>query len=157
MNPEAARLIERLDLRPHPEGGFFRETFRSEQTVRSPDGTARRALTTIYFLLTADRHSTWHRLASDEVWHFHRGDPVAIEVIDAVGRAKQTVLGPDGPWHGAIPAASHFAAHVDTSNGYALVSCDVAPGFEFADFALSMRALLLGAYPQHAELILRYS
>lgn len=157
MNPEAARLIETLDLRPHPEGGFSRETYRSERTVRLADGTARSAVTSISFLLTADRWSTWHRLSSDEIWHFYRGDAVTIEVIDAAGRATRMMLGADGPHHAAIPPGAHVAAHVDAPDGFALVGCDVAPGFTFSDFALSLRALLLAAYPQHAELILRYA
>ncbi len=153
MNSEAQRLIAELHLGPHPEGGYFRETFRSGDRVTTARGTSRSALTTILFLLTGETFSAFHRLTSDETWHFYRGDPLTVEIIDPAGRHERRVLGPDGPWQTAVGAGSHFASHVEYPLGYALVGCDVAPGFEFSDFFLATRAVLIAAYPQHAGLI----
>jgi predicted cupin superfamily sugar epimerase len=155
MHPEAERLIAELRLAPHPEGGFFRETYRSPDRVTTPRGTSRSALTSILFLLTGDNFSAFHRLASDETWHFYRGDPITVEIIDAAGRHEQRKLGPDGPWQTAVGANAYFGSHVEREDGYALVGCDVAPGFEFADFFLATRSILTLAYPQHAQVIAR--
>lgn len=153
MNNEAQRLIAELRLTPHPEGGYFRETFRSGDRVTTMRGTSRAALTSILFLLTGETFSAFHRLTSDETWHFYRGDPLTVEIIDAAGRHERRVLGPDGPWQAAVGAGAHFASHVENPIGYALVGCDVAPGFEFSDFFLATRGVLTAAYPQHAMLI----
>ena len=85
VHPEAQRLIETFRLRPHPEGGWYRETYRSAERVTTSRGTVRSATTSIYFLLSAGAFSAFHRLSSDETWHFYRGDPVTIEIIDASG------------------------------------------------------------------------
>lgn len=153
MNSEAQRLIAELRLAPHPEGGYFRETFRSTGRVTTVRGSTRSALTTILFLLTGDAFSAFHRLTSDETWHFYRGDPLTIEIIDAAGRHERRVIAADGPWQAAVEAGAHFASHVENPLGYALVGCDVAPGFEFSDFFLATRAVLSAAYPQHGGLI----
>jgi predicted cupin superfamily sugar epimerase len=94
-------------------------------------------------------------LTADEAWHFYRGDPIAIEIIDRAGRHERRVLAADGPWQTVVPAGSHFASHVETPAGFALVGCDVAPGFEFADFFLPPRSVLSAQYPQHGALIAR--
>jgi predicted cupin superfamily sugar epimerase len=153
MNHEAQRLIAELHLAPHPEGGYFRETFRSGERVTTARGIARSALTTILFLLTGDSFSAFHRLTSDETWHFYRGDPLTVEIIDAAGRHERRLLTAEGPWQAAVNAGAHFASQVDNPLGYALVGCDVAPGFEFSDFFLATRSILIAAYPQHAGLI----
>jgi predicted cupin superfamily sugar epimerase len=156
MHAEALRTIEALSLAPHPEGGHYREIFRSPHSVTSDDGRRRPALTVIYFLLTGDEYSTWHRLASDETWHFARGDALVIDLIDAAGRHETLRVGPDGPWEATIPATSAFAARVE-SGGFALVTCCVAPGFAFEDFELLEAAALCARYPQHAHTIERYT
>lgn len=120
-------------------------------------GTQRSALTSIYFLLTSDAFSAFHRLESDETWHFYGGQAIVVELIEPAGRQLMRRLGPDGPWQTAIPAGTYFAAHVDGDDAHALVGCDVAPGFEFSDFLLTTRSMLTAAYPQHAQLIARYS
>ena len=153
MNPEARRLVGELRLAPHPEGGYFRETFRSTERVTTGRGSERSALTTILFLLTGENFSAFHRLTSDETWHFYRGDPLTIEIIDAAGRHERRRLSAEGPWQAAVSAGAHFASHVENPLGYALVGCDVAPGFEFSDFFLATRSVLIAAYPQHAGLI----
>jgi uncharacterized protein len=157
MHETAQHLIRELRLVSHPEGGYYRETYRSAERVTTRRGSERSALTAIYFLLTSENFSAFHRLNADETWHFYRGDPLAIEIIDATGRHERRILGPDGPWQTTVPAGAHFASHVETPGGYALVGCDVAPGFEFADFFLATRTILTAAYPQHAGIIARFT
>jgi predicted cupin superfamily sugar epimerase len=136
----ADELIELLDLRPHPEGGFYREVFRSTShvTTADPRGT-RTALTTIYFLLPGGTHSRWHQVDSDEVWHFYEGDPLELLELDADGGSLvRHRLGPaDGtgqlPVH-TIPAGAWQAAQ--PAGSYTLVGCTVGPGFDFADFRM---------------------
>lgn len=161
MHPRAADLITRLDLRPHPEGGFYREIFRSAAQVRPTDGRdARAALTTVYFLLAEGANSRWHRVMSDEVWHLYEGGPLELlELTPAGDELRRHQLAPLGegaatPVHtiaaGMWQAARPLAA-------YALVGCTVAPGFDFADFRLLAdapdRAAIIGAWPDVAALI----
>lgn len=153
-SPDAATLIETLGLRTHPEGGYYRETFRSEQLVETPRGP-RSALTTILFLLTADSFSAFHRIASDEVWNFYDGDPLAIEILHPGGLYERRNLGPGGPWQTVVPAGAAFASHVAEPGSHALVGCDVAPGFEFADFELCERSELSASHPNAATIISR--
>ena len=153
---DAERDIERLGLQPHPEGGFYRETFRSAQTVATPRGE-RSALTSILFLLTSGSFSAFHRIASDEAWHFYRGATIASEIIHPDGTHERRELGAHGARQTVVPGGVAFASHVigHEGGGYALVGCDVAPGFEFADFELCDRAALLARHPAHAALIER--
>jgi predicted cupin superfamily sugar epimerase len=161
----AADLVRKLQLQPHPEGGYFRETYRAAERIggdalpRRFNG-ARSISTAIYFLLEAGQCSHLHRIRSDEVWHFHAGDPLDIVEIDAAGNLKVTRLGgdlryqhvvPAGVWFGATPAPGGR----DAPNGFALVGCTVAPGFDFADFELADREALLRAYPRHQDWIRR--
>jgi uncharacterized protein len=157
VHDEAKRLIAAFRLQPHPEGGWYRETYRSAERVTTSRGSVRSATTSIYFLLTAETFSAFHRLASDETWHFYRGDPVTIELIDASGMHESRVLGAGDALQTTIVAGTHFAAHVDAEGGYAFVGCDVAPGFEFADFHLTTRSMLTAAYPHQAPLIARFT
>ena len=140
MHSRAADLIEALDLRPHPEGGFYAEIFRSAARVTTDDVRGERtALTTIYFLLPGGASSRWHQVDSDEVWHFYEGDPLELLELDA-GAESLTPhrLGPvDGtvqrPVH-TLPARAGQAAR--SLGDYTLVGCTVGPGFDFADFRL---------------------
>jgi predicted cupin superfamily sugar epimerase len=157
MHPDAQALIESLHLQPPPEGGFYRQTYRSPDRVVSSRGSERSALTCIYYLLTVERFSAFHVLESDETWHFYRGSPVTLELIDPAGRHERRTLSGEGPWQLAIPAKTYFAAHVDAPDGWALVGCDVAPGFEFADFRLATRSILKLAYPHLGPLIAAYT
>lgn len=134
----AAALIERLRLEPHPEGGFFRQIYKSASIVQPHDDRpVRAALTTIYFLLAEGMHSRWHRVRSDEVWHLYEGGP--LELLQAAPDAssvERIVLGPAsttaGPVH-VVPADWWQAAR--PLGAYVLVGCTVGPGFEFADFS----------------------
>jgi predicted cupin superfamily sugar epimerase len=164
----AQQLIETLNLQPHPEGGWYREMFRSAAQVKPDDGRpARHALTTIYFLLEAHQHSRWHRVQSDEVWIHLEGAPLALWTSDAALRMppKHVRLGPvdvhgTRPQH-TVPAGQWQAARPIGAEGgadYTLVSCTVGPGFDFNDFSF-MRpdgdeaALLRHHWPELAALI----
>jgi predicted cupin superfamily sugar epimerase len=135
----AAELIATLELTRHPEGGWYREIHRSERQVEVDDGRGRRAATTlIYFLLTAEEVSRWHRVTSDEIWHFCEGSPLELAVMDAgFERASRPILSPlamgGSPVH-VIAAGKWQAAR--TTGPYSLVACAVGPGFDFADFAM---------------------
>jgi hypothetical protein len=135
----ARELVEALGLVPHPEGGYYREVYRSPRLVRADDAPdPRAALTTIYFLLPAGAHSRWHRVESDEVWHHYEGAALELLWVDeAMASLRIERLGPVGD--GArpvftVPARCWQAAR--TTGDYTLVGCTVGPGFEFADFAL---------------------
>ena len=157
VHPEAQRLIAAYRLQPHPEGGWYRETYRSAERVTTSRGSVRSATTSIYFLLTAQTFSAFHRLSSDETWHFYRGDDVTLEIIGASGLHEARVLSANAVLQTTIVAGAHFAAHVDAPDGYALAGCDVAPGFEFSDFHLTTRSMLTAAYPHLGPLIARYT
>jgi predicted cupin superfamily sugar epimerase len=140
VHPRAAELIAALDLRPHPEGGFYREVHRSAASVATTDERGpRAALTTIYFLLAAGAASRWHQVDSDEVWHFYEGDPLELLELDADGRSLvRHQLGPVHEGHQrpvrTIAAGAWQAAR--PLGEYTLVGCTVGPGFDFADFRL---------------------
>jgi predicted cupin superfamily sugar epimerase len=167
IHPEAAALVEALGLAPHPEGGFYRETYRAPLLVRGAPvegaegtcpGGARAASTAIYFLLPAGTFSALHRVRSDEVWHHYDGDPVELHTVDAGGAHACTVLGraidrgqrpqhvvPAGVWQAAVPLGTRFA----------LCGCTVAPGFDFADFEMPPREQLVARFPQLRSLVER--
>ncbi len=144
MKQTTLDLIKKLDLQPHPEGGHYRELYRSEQTViRNVDNQERLSLTTIYFLLAAGELSRWHVVSSDEVWHFYEGDDLELLIYDPERQQLSvTILGntTDGHTRVAVVPAGHWqAARPVTTTakdiGHSLVGCTVGPGFEFADFA----------------------
>ena len=139
MDARAAQLITSLSLTPHPEGGYFREVYRSAVRVQTARGRGERAaLTTIYFLLAEGQVSRWHRVASDEVWHYYEGAALELfaadEGFEAVTRHIVGAAGDSAfPVH-VIPAGQWQAAR--STGAYTLVGCTVAPGFEFADFEM---------------------
>lgn len=155
--------IDHLDLQAHPEGGYYREVYRASDQLGPTALPARyegaRAMgTSIYFLLTATGFSAFHRLQTDELWHYYTGTvPVDLWMIDAGGRLTQQRLGPVAAegmhFQVVVPRGSWFAA--EAAGGYALTGCTMAPGFDFADFELADRAVLTAAYPAHAALIRR--
>ena len=151
MTKTAADWIDELQLEPHPEGGYFRETYRSPAVI---PGLQRNCSTAIYFLLEGGRVSHLHRLAADEMWHFYAGHRLMVHQLTADGRHEQLRLG-SGAFQGVIPAGTWFGAEVEPAGDYALVGCTVAPGFDFADFELGRRRELQQQFPQHAELIHR--
>lgn len=158
MPQSAQDLIGSLDLIPHPEGGFYRETYRSDKTVSAPhlDGV-RSAYTTIYFLLGPGDFSAWHRVWSDETWLFHRGSEIDVFQFHPDGHLIHEQIGPKANrYQLTVPAGRWFAAKPAAPDQYGLVSCIVAPGFEFGDFELANRDELLrthGTTEQHKALI----
>lgn len=167
MKPTAQEIVERLDLRPHPEGGYYRELYRAAETIDAGAlpprfRGARRFSTSIYFLLTGDAFSALHRIASDEVWHFYAGHALCVEMIHPGGGLETLRLGPEfregDVFQGVVPAGCWFGAALAEPFGredFALVGCSVAPGFDFADFEMGRRDELLASFPQHAEVIRR--
>jgi predicted cupin superfamily sugar epimerase len=153
MTPEVRELVGRLALLPHPEGGFFRETYRSRESVARAALPERfsgdRAFSTaILYLLPKGATSRLHRIAADEVWHFHLGGPLALTEISSAG-VRRTVLGPDlGAGHvlqHVVPAGTWFGGR--PLSEYSLAGCTVAPGFDFADFEMGRREELLAQFP----------
>jgi predicted cupin superfamily sugar epimerase len=162
MHPRVAELIAALDLQPHPEGGFYRQIFRSEVQVTPLDRRGlRAALTTIYFLLPEGSFSRWHQVASDEVWHLYEGDPLELLELSASGKSvMRHRLGPVGNGRDApvctIGAGIWQAAR--PLGEYAFVGCTVGPGFDWADFRLladdhARAAAVRAALPDLAILI----
>ena len=177
MYEEAQDWIRTLDLAAHPEGGYYRETYRSDIrisnipisdipiTVGSADhhekaaAGSRSLSTAIYFLLEREQISSLHRIRSDEAWHFYAGSGLLVEGILTSGERKTWRLGLDADAgerpQCVVPAGTWFGAHLVDKTKYALAGCTVAPGFDFADFELARRGDLLSQFPQHADLIRR--
>lgn len=159
--PTAAEWIRRLGLAPHPEGGHFRETYRAPLTLPPsalPEhGGARAASTAILFVLEAGEFSALHRIRSDELWHFHLGDPLIVHVLHADRRHEAIVLGPDlaagQRLQAVVPAGATFGARVVDGGSASLVGCTVAPGFDFADFVMPTRDELHRTFPEHRALV----
>ena len=159
---DARYWIEKLGLEAHPEGGYFRQTYKAGLMVPKsalPAGFAgaRAASTAIYFLLEGRNFSAFHRLRSDEVWHFYAGDPLMVHGIEPEGKYFSILLGRDleaGQVLQAVaPAGCWFASHVADWKSYAVVGCTVAPGFDFADFEMAKREELAQENPQHRDII----
>jgi predicted cupin superfamily sugar epimerase len=159
-------IVRLLGLAPHPEGGFYRETYRAplvlpHEAIAATHGGARAASTAIHFLVPRGSFSALHRIASDEVWHFYAGAPLEIVEISPSGVLHTTRLGNalaegETPQH-VVPAGAWFGsrlAHGTEARGdHALVGCTVAPGFDFADFELAARDALAARFPEHAALV----
>ncbi|TMJ05455.1 MAG: cupin domain-containing protein [Alphaproteobacteria bacterium] len=131
----AADVIRKLDLKPHPEGGHFRETFRDAQTLEN----GRAASTAIYFLLARGERSRWHRIDAVEMWHYYAGAPLVLEMCEQGGPVRRMKLGPDIAMgerpQGVVPAGHWQAA--ESLGEWTLAGCTVAPGFEFSAFEIA--------------------
>ena len=159
--PPPTYWIEHLALQPHPEGGFYKETYRAPEKV-PVDGLPTRFFgprnlsTAIYFLLRAQDRSLFHRIKSDELWHFHAGNTLNIYVLTNEGLLTHQ-LGPNvdqgDSLQVVIPANHWFGAAVAGTGNYALSSCTVAPGFDFKDFELADRTNLLNEFPLNHDII----
>ncbi len=155
----AHEIITHLHLQPHPEGGYYSETYRPERYLSAPAGE-RRLCTAIYYLLSGSDKSHFHRLTSDELWLFHQGEAIELCYIEA-GVVKIVLLG-NNLLSGEqpqclVPAGLWFAARIPSGRGYALVSCIVSPGFDFNDFELAQRATLLQDFPSLSTTILEFT
>jgi predicted cupin superfamily sugar epimerase len=158
------RLIKLLDLQPHPEGGLYRQTYRSEERIfrftADQARVQRHASTAIYYLLRDSDYSAWHRIDADELWHFHLGDPLFIHVLNPYGELSTHVLSnpleqPDGTFQLLVPAGHWFAAERTGPRGFSLVGCTVAPGFEFDTFELANITELEMRHPKHRAVLQR--
>ncbi len=173
MTRDAAYWIDRLGLEPHPEGGYYRQTYRSDlvlakQALPGEFTGQRTASTAIYFLLDRDNFSAFHRLRSDEMWHFYLGAPLLVHVIEKDSRYSEIRLGSNpeagevfqavvkaGCWFGSCLVSNSTVSKATSEASFALVGCTVAPGFDFDDFELAEREGLAQCYPQHREVIER--
>ncbi len=154
----AEAWIARLGLLRHPEGGWYRETYRAREGIAAdalpPRFGGPRALSTaIYYLLRAGERSALHRIKSDEVWHHYAGDPVTLWLVGPTGEARTLTLGGDGEPQAIVPAGAWYGARVAEGGAWALMGGTVAPGFDFADFELADRAALLARWPAHRAAI----
>jgi predicted cupin superfamily sugar epimerase len=164
---DAAYWVRKLGLQPHPEGGYYRQTYQSDlvlakQSLPAQFTGPRSAATAIYFLLEDGNFSAFHRLRSDEVWHFYAGGALVVHVIEAHGQYSKIRLGSDPEAGEVLQAvvkagcwfASEMLAGGDSEReSFGLVGCTVSPGFDFEDFELCGRYQLVASYPQHQALI----
>jgi hypothetical protein len=145
---DAAETIRRLGLVAHPEGGYYRETFRSPLTLHLPDGRRRPASTAIHYLLPEGARSAWHRVASEEVWHHYDGGPLLLHLLGIgtkrLDRAEPQIVVPSSVWQAAEPESEGV-----------LCGCTVAPGFDFADFEMGSADELIREFPREEQLIRR--
>ena len=160
----AQELVRHFDMAPHPEGGFYRETYRSAGSIPAEAlpafSGARSYSTAILFLLRQGEVSRLHRIRQDELWHFYLGDPLRLVMISPEGRQAEVVLGQDVTrgqllqW--AVPAGYWFGETPAPGSAFSLVGCTVAPGFDFADFELGERETLQRLFPDARELVERF-
>lgn len=146
-------LIKELNLLPHPEGGFYKEVYRSEENITSID---RSLMTSIYFLITGSNVSRFHRIKSDELWFFHEGDPLIVHTLDHEGHYEH-LLGLDftkkeNPQL-LVSKDTIFGSCLAENGSYALVSCVVAPGFDFRDFELFTYDQIIAQFPENENII----
>ena len=146
-------IINKLKLQPHPEGGFYSETYRSDITIPGKD---RQLMTSIYFLLTSENVSRFHRIKSDELWFYHSGSPLVVHTLEN-GSHTQTLVGPnileDELPYFLVPKDTIFGSTVLNKNSYSLVSCVVSTGFDFKDFELFSEEQLIVDFPHHQNII----
>ena len=161
--PTIDQLVLKLGLQAHPEGGYYKETYRSQGKIPAsalPGFTGERNhATAIYYLLGQGDFSAFHRIRQDETWHYYMGAPLLLHEIDPRGNYRAQWIGPDiasGQLPQYVVAAGHwFAAEPAPGTDYCLMGCTVAPGFDFADFELAEAQELITSFPQHSELIRR--
>ena len=158
----AQQLIELYNLQPHPEGGWYKETYQSKEQIDADSlperfGGSRAFSTAIYFLLEQGNFSAFHRIKSDECWHFYAGDPLVVYVLQQDGTLDEIMLGNDITngqlFQYVVPANCWFASRPATNSRFCFVGCTVAPGFDFADFEMADAAVLSALYPQHQTAI----
>ena len=156
------QLIQQYNLMPHPEGGWYKQTYKSSEQIAGEAlpgrfGGNRAFSTAIYFLLEKGDFSAFHRIKSDECWHFYSGDPLLVYVIQQNGELEIISLGNDfsreQKFQHVVPANCWFAGRPAPGSEYCFTGCTVSPGFEFEDFELADANVLSALYPQHAAII----
>lgn len=175
MNTDVRHIIDKLNLTEHIEGGYFKETYRSNIMVTYESHTIcdnkihsntnvssqpiRPLYTLIYYLLVNDQFSAFHKVRNDEIWHFYKGSSVTIYILDESNSTLKIKLGNDfdgdNYLHYLIKGNTWFGAELNDKSSYALMGCTVSPGFDFNDFELGRKIELLQKYPQHKEIIQR--
>jgi len=158
-------IIKQLELKPHPEGGFYKEIYRSENFIEptclhNKFKGKRRFSTSIYYLLREGDFSAFHRITSDELWHHYAGGDITLHLLDQQKGYQTKILGDEimgnGSYQVIIPANVWFAAQLTTQNSFSLAGCTVSPGFDFDDFELADKDQLLQQFPQYANVISRF-
>ena len=166
MHEKSKHYIYRLQLNPHHEGGYFKEVYRSDEIILSENlpnrfTSNRNFSTSIYFLLDGEQKSNFHRLKSDEIWHFYEGSSINIFVIDEFGNLSEYLLGKNlaegETFQVVIKRNSWFAAELKEKKSYSLIGCTVSPGFDYEDFELADRNNLQKQFPQHEEIIKKFT
>jgi uncharacterized protein len=158
VHKEAARLVKKLRLEEHPEGGYFKQTYRSDTIVNVEGyGGPRNIATAIYYMLVGCQFSALHRIRSDEIWHHYAGGSITLYAIGSGGKMSKIKIGKGGAPQAVIQAGTWFAASLDNKRSYCLLGCTVSPGFDYRDWELAKRDKLVRAYPQHRALIERYT
>jgi predicted cupin superfamily sugar epimerase len=162
LSPHMAQTVidyvKHLGLLPHPEGGYYKELYRSAESFVPQGFDGPRAYcTAIYFLIEKDNFSALHRIKSDETWHFYAGDALEVMEIDSQGNLKATLVGPElaagEVFQYTVAAGNWFGSRVKSGGGFSLVGCTVSPGFDFNDCEMAEREALTRDFPQHADLI----
>lgn len=154
-------LVKTYDLQPHPEGGYYKETYRAAEAIPAKalpqHGGDRSYSTGIYFLLPEGSSSKLHRIKSDEMWHFYLGDPMTLVQISPDGKVEKITLGHNvksgQKVQHTVPAGYWFGAYPNRGSRFSFVGCTVAPGFDFADFEMGNRERLLNEYPRAEDVI----
>ena len=162
----AKRIIETLNLIPHPEGGYFKENYRSKGVIKNnsldfeADGE-RNYSTCIYFLLNENDFSAFHKIRQDEIWHFYAGSTLLLHTINPNGNYNLIRIGnnlENGDFFQfVVPAGTWFASEVENKTSYSFCGCTVSPGFDFRDFKMPSGKTLSKIYPEHQEIIKRLS
>jgi predicted cupin superfamily sugar epimerase len=151
------KLIEHYQMESHPEGGWYKETYRSSQSTQIKDVGERSLMTSIYFLLESHQTSNFHVIKSDEMWYYHSGSALTVHCIYPNGVYKKLHIGPDfekgQTFQALVPKGTIFGSTVDTPNTHSMVGCTVSPGFDFNDFKLFEQQELLALYPAHKKVI----
>lgn len=159
---QATTLVKKLDLQPHPEGGYFKEVYRSTEKIKISDLPGRYESercfgTSIYYMLEGEQFSSFHKIKSDEIWHFYLGSAIVLHLISDDGNYSKITLGQnvenDEHLQFTIPHGTWFAGEVKDKSSYSLVGCSVSPGFDFADFEMGEREKLIESFPNHKIII----
>jgi predicted cupin superfamily sugar epimerase len=163
MNAQARTWIEKLNLVKHPEGGYYVRTYFSREWIEREHLPQRFAgsrpfSTAIYYLLPGDEFSAFHRIHSDEMWHFYAGSTLTLHILEGEGRVTEKKLGRDFErgerFQHLVEAGCWFGATVEDEASYSLLGCTVSPGFAYEDFEIADRENLLAQYPDHRKLII---
>jgi len=164
MQHTVSELVEKFQLLPHPEGGYYKEMYRSTELIQPsalPErfSGGRNFSTAIYFLLEQENFSAFHRIQSDECWHFYAGQSLHVHIIHPNGQYELIRLGNNltqgETFQAVVPAGSWFASETATGGTFSFVGCTVSPGFDFADFELATAASLCQQFPKKSEVIKR--